>query len=138
MKHDHRIREKFLGSLQGKPYRSRAYCNDLEPRDAYVRRLVDWFDEMLDSTTQDRTILATTHGGPIKTLIPELLAQDGFSCAPSVVVTRESKVFNCSVTKVVMRKRGDPSWQGIVERYADVSFFPAPAVTGAPGDAELA
>ena len=59
MQKDARIRERNLGSLQGKPYRS-ADVGDAEPLEPYRARLLSFYDELLSKTTHDSTVLVTS------------------------------------------------------------------------------
>lgn len=84
----------------------------------YLERLLSFFDWLVETyppTSETHRILVTTHGGPIKALIPlGLRDQRGYSCCDL-----KAKVPNCSVTIVEV----GTSTAGTVSSFADVSWL---------------
>jgi len=76
-------------------------------------------------------LLALTHGGPVKTLIPALVQSRGFTFAPGGEHS-SSRVLNCSVTLLEVHEGG-----GLIRTYADVSYIDN-VDASASGDADLA
>ena len=95
---------------------------------------MSWFDDTV-ARRQPSTLLALTHGGPVKTLIPALVQSRGFDFAPGVEFS-SSRVLNCSVT-IVEVDDGVASG-GTIRSYADASYLLDTVDASASGDAELA
>ena len=127
-----RLTRQHLGSLQGSSWQRIKDTSDIEPIGPYRARLLSWFDELVATSSAD-TILALTHGGPVKTLIPALVQTRGFVFATGVEHSA-SRVLNCSVT-ILEVERGVAG--GTVRLYADSSYVDQVDTTAA-GDADAA
>jgi broad specificity phosphatase PhoE len=139
----------------------------VEPTEPYVGRLLSFFDSLFapntsaadgsshdEDETQDervRRILVVTHGGPIKTLVPALIADRGASMAPHVLESNKAKgsvdkqraTANCSITTVEVeigrKARGSGDTRVVtVTGYGDVNHLRRGDRTGVEGgDADL-
>lgn len=154
---DWRIREKFLGSLQGKRFTSHQ-PPDVEPLPVFSGRLLDFWNSLFPPAGSERShtllkphssngengwvdtdepirILLVSHGGPIKVLIPTLLSLPNYSTSSDYQPA--PRVGNCSITRVNVSK-DDKGWKGIVQEYASLAHLSAGDRTAERGDAELA
>jgi hypothetical protein len=88
----------------------------VEPTDKYVGRLLSFFDYLVASASEQqqqqedgvRQILAVTHGGPVKTLVPALVSERNAVLSSSVSdiiklngsLESQHRAANCSITTV--------------------------------------
>ncbi|KAH8928584.1 phosphoglycerate mutase-like protein [Atractiella rhizophila] len=142
---DQRIRENFLGSLQGLSWdakrSARSNVDDFgaEPVEHLKARLCDFWDYLFPSTPgsvtplasapdfDDVKVLITTHGGPVRHLVISSLVMDRrYSVQPELSQNLKRgvpefiarRVGNCCISTVRMESRADGSWDGSVLEYA--------------------
>ncbi|WAQ87109.1 hypothetical protein PtA15_8A10 [Puccinia triticina] len=99
---DQRLRERFLGDLEGKPREPknmRVNSQSAEPPHAVLSRLLDfWNEQIIKSPTSDR-ILIVSHGGALRSLIESGLINRLNYKTPEQY-SKESSFANCSITTV--------------------------------------
>lgn len=147
---DERIKEKYLGALEGTIYyasHTPEVMETVEKPHHFTGRLLSFWDSLFPrpssssssssmTTTpppsfplppQDLTVLVTSHGGPIKVLVPALAKERGIRWSPEALRAAQSikyKVWNCSISEVVCTLEQPPSsqphsvplWRGEIKR----------------------
>lgn len=139
---DERVREKYLGLLEGTTYyapRSKEAEASVELWDTFLGRLLHFWDDLFPpaslnvrksilplETKKALTVLVVSHGGPIKVLVPSLAKERSVVWSPEALKqaqTVKCKVHNCSVTEVTMSQTAiadgkyPASWSGVINRY---------------------
>jgi len=99
---DQRLRERFLGDLEGKPREARnkrVTSQSAEPPHSVLSRLLSfWNDNVIKSPTNDR-ILIVSHGGALRSLIESGLVQS-LNYQTSKDHSPNVSFANCSITTV--------------------------------------
>ncbi|ORY72239.1 histidine phosphatase superfamily [Leucosporidium creatinivorum] len=147
---DERIRERFLGELQGKHRASAppSAHQTIEPGPVLSRRLMSFWDEKLASlpslsspSDPPTQILLVSHGGAIRHLIEDLVVARKQDYAIDLQTTDEEtlregimrRIGNCCVTEVHVEEV-EGKWVGRLTKYADEEHFVessrAPSRTG--------
>ncbi|KAM0756282.1 phosphoglycerate mutase-like protein [Meredithblackwellia eburnea MCA 4105] len=132
---DVRIRERFLGALQGRKV-GEGDNSTIEPAKALHARLFSFWDDLFpptstsptsNSNSTPRQILLVSHGGAIRGLVAALLSErasdytfDSANGPEAISVTK--RVTNCSVTQFAVEPVNG-KWKGRLIRYADDSHF---------------
>lgn len=131
---DRRIRERFLGELQGKVVKTLEERNRLsgtiEPTKVIQARLFEFWDMLLppsnshsddDTSLPPKRILLVSHGGAIRALIQGLLTMRSshYTLDPSQDLS--GRLGNCSITEIEVEFDG--GWKGVVRKYGDESCF---------------
>ncbi|KAA1102942.1 hypothetical protein PGT21_000720 [Puccinia graminis f. sp. tritici] len=102
LKTDPRLRERFLGDLEGKPREprnSRVNSQSAEPPHSVLSRLLDfWNDQIINSPNTDR-VLIVSHGGALRSLIESgLINRLGYQTPTDY--SGDCSFANCSITTV--------------------------------------
>ena len=128
---------KYLGKLEGTVYytaQTKQNMATVEKPEHFVGRLLGWYDDLFPPPSQnnghksvlpdngeDMTILVVSHGGPIKLLMPALVKERNVQWsreAQDRADAMDHKVWNCSITEVVMQQSAKPNapWTGLITK----------------------
>jgi len=133
---DKRLRERFFGDWQGRPIEERdsaGSVTNVEPLIVFSGRLLNFWDELLSkhlprqseqAEGQDQTspvrsavhnVLVSTHAGPIRTLVTDLI--NGRKYTLKTGVSLGHRVGHCSLTVIALEPLYEKR-KGVVEVYA--------------------
>jgi len=96
---------------------------------AFAKRVIGWWNKQILGTTLSKngsidkvlTLVVTTHGGVITTLVKQLIGSRKAQCGQDVVI---AKCFNASVTLIEVGEDG----KGTVLQYGDISHLSGEAL----------
>lgn len=105
IKTDRRLRERFLGELEGKPRQKKGPRLDpksAEPHPAVLARLLDFWNSQIVNSRPDDRILIVSHGGAMRSLVESGLIDKLEYESPN---EDPISFANCSITSVEITTR---------------------------------
>ncbi|KNE92336.1 hypothetical protein PSTG_14294 [Puccinia striiformis f. sp. tritici PST-78] len=99
---DQRLRERFLGDLEGKPREhrdKRVNSKSAEPAHSVLSRLLEFWNQVIINSPSHHHILILSHGGALRSLIESGLIHSLKYHTPSDYIN-DPTFANCSITTV--------------------------------------